>query len=196
MGKVHPTVEQAIDTLGLSGPTRRRLLTGAGLASASMAASALLAACSSDSPSGSPAPGGTASAFGNFPATPRWKFVFVCHVTTNPFFTPTQYGAEDACKLLGCEFQWTGSKDSIVAEMVNATKTAVTAKADGLALAVVDKSAFREPVDQALDAGIPVVSYNVIGHGERHPWPGEDAPRVRGDVVVQVGDNLNAQPLA
>jgi simple sugar transport system substrate-binding protein len=171
MDKVHPTVEQAIDTLGLSGLTRRRLLAGTGLASASMAASALLTACSGDSDGSSSgssgtsgvAAGGSGAAAGNFPATPKWKFVFVCHVTTNPFFTPTQYGAEDACKLLGCEFQWAGSKDSIVAEMVNATNTAVTAKADGIALAVVDKTAFREPVDQALDAGIPVVSYNADG---------------------------------
>jgi len=100
---------------------------------------------------------------GNFPETPKWKFVFVCHVTTNSFFTPTQYGAKDACDLLGCQFQWTGSKDSIVAEMVNATRTAITSKADGVAIAVVDKSAFRAPIDQALDAGIPVVSYNADG---------------------------------
>jgi simple sugar transport system substrate-binding protein len=168
MRKVDPVVERAVDTLDLPGPTRRRLLTGAGLASASLAASALLSACSDDDGDGSATStganaGAAGAAVGNFPATPKWKFVFVCHVTTNPFFTPTQYGAEDACKLLGCEFQWTGSKDSIVAEMVNATNTAVTSKADGIALAVVDKTAFRQPVDQALDAGIPVVSYNADG---------------------------------
>ena len=89
--------------------------------------------------------------------------MFVNHVTTNPFFTPTQYGAQDACALLNCEFQWTGSKDSIVAEMVNAMNTAISAKADGIALAVVDKDAFNEPVNQALAAGIPVVSYNADG---------------------------------
>jgi simple sugar transport system substrate-binding protein len=163
---VDPVVEQAIDTLGLRGLTRRRLLGGAGLASASLAATALLSACSDDAngnESGKATGANSGAAIGNFPSTPKWRFVFVCHVTTNPFFTPTQYGATDACKLLGCEFQWTGSKDSIVAEMVNATRTAVTAKADGLALAVVDKTAFREPVDQALDAGIPVVTYNADG---------------------------------
>jgi simple sugar transport system substrate-binding protein len=46
--------------------------------------------------------------------------VFVNHVTTNPFFTPTQYGAQDACALLGCQFQWTGSETAKVPEMVNA----------------------------------------------------------------------------
>ena len=50
-----------------------------------------------------------------------------------------------------------------MAEMVNATNTAISAKADGIALAVVDKDAFNEPVNQALEAGIPVVSYNADG---------------------------------
>src|SRR5579862_109582 len=38
---------------------------------------------------------------GPFPDHPKWKFVFVNHVTTNPFFVPCQYGIEDACALLG-----------------------------------------------------------------------------------------------
>jgi len=163
MRKVDPVVEEAVETLELPGPTRRRLLAGTGLFSASLAASALLAACTGSDDDGGSAAASSGGSYGNFPKTPKWKFVFVCHVTTNPFFTPTQYGAEDACKLLGADFQWTGSKDSIVAEMVNATNTAVTSKADGIALAVVDKTAFKEPVDKALDAGIPVVSYNADG---------------------------------
>ncbi|MFI6740387.1 sugar ABC transporter substrate-binding protein [Nonomuraea sp. NPDC050451] len=166
MKDIHPKVEEALDTLNLNRVARRRLLTGAGLVSASAAATALLSACTGDSGGNRPAAsGGTAAAAGagDFPSTPKWKFVFVCHVTTNPFFTPTQYGAQDACALLGTEFQWTGSKDSIVAEMVNASNTAISAKADGLAVAVVDKAAFRDPVNRALDAGIPVVSYNADG---------------------------------
>jgi len=159
MSRVHPKVDEAVETLNLNPLTRRRLVQGAGLFSASLAASALLAGCTDD-------PVAAAGAVGNFPKTPAWKFNFVCHVTTNPFFTPTQYGAEDACKLLGVEFQWTGSVNSVVAEMVDATNTAITSKADGLALAVVDKEAFRAPVDRALDAGIPVVSFNADGARE------------------------------
>jgi simple sugar transport system substrate-binding protein len=158
--RVHPKVEEAVEKLDLNPVSRRRLLAGTGLASASLAASALLAACSNEN---APA---AAGAVGNFPQTPKWKFVFVNHVTTNPFFVPTQYGAEDACKLLGLEYQWTGSVNSVVAEMVDACNTAITSKADGLALCVVDKDAFRAPVDRALDAGIPVVSYNADGARE------------------------------
>jgi len=157
MNDLPRVVEEAAAALDPRGVSRRRLLAGTGLASASLAATGLLSACSQDKTNTS------SDAIGNFPKTPNWKFVFVNHVTTNPFFTPTQYGAEDACKLLGVSYQWTGSQNSVVAEMVNATNTAISGKADGLAIAVVDKSAFKAPVDQALDAGIPVVSYNADG---------------------------------
>jgi simple sugar transport system substrate-binding protein len=191
MAKVDPTVEEAVDTLGLNPITRRRLLTGAGLTSATLAASALLAACGSNDNKSSSDSGAAAGA-GDFPSTPKWKFVFVCHVTTNPFFTPTQYGAQDACALLNCQFQWTGSKDSIVAEMVNATNSAISAKADGIALAVVDKAAFRAPVDKALDAGIPVVSYNADGAKDD---PGTNRLAYIGQGLYQSGLALGQRAL-
>jgi simple sugar transport system substrate-binding protein len=191
MSKVDPVVEQAVETLGLNRVTRRRLLGGFGLTSASLAASALLAACTGgdDNSSGDAA----AAASGDFPTTPKWKFVFVNHVTTNPFFTPTQYGAQDACALLNCEFQWTGSKDSIVAEMVNATNTAISAKADGIALAVVDKDAFNEPVNQALAAGIPVVSYNADGAKDD---PGTNRLSYIGQGLYDSGFQLGQRAIA
>jgi simple sugar transport system substrate-binding protein len=153
--RVHPAVEEALDTVPLPNVARRRLLSGAGLASASLAASALLAACSKNQSSGGA---------GDFTSTPTWKFTFVNHVTTNPFFVPTQYGMQDAAALLGlAKPQWTGSENSNVGEMVSATNTAISAKADGIAIAVVDLKAFTDPVDKALSAGIPVVSYNADG---------------------------------
>lgn len=154
MKKIRPEVEEAVDTLGLPDATRRRLLSGAGLASAGLAASALLSGCANASSGGG---------VGAFPSTPKFRFVFVNHVITNPFFQPTQYGIQDACTLLNCTSQWTGSKSSIVPEMVNALNTAISGKADGIAVSVVDTKAFKAPVDKALNAGIPVVSYNADG---------------------------------
>ncbi len=100
------------------------------------------------------------AASGPFPAHPRWRFVFVNHVTTNPFFVPTQYGMQDACALLGCESQWTGSATSDAAEMVNSMNAAIAAKASAIAVCIVDPKAFNAPVQRALDAGIPVFAYN------------------------------------
>ena len=132
---------------------RRKLLGGAALSAAgAVALPSILAACGSTASSN-----GTE---GNFPSHPQWNFVFVNHVTTNAFFTPTQYGIQDACALLGCKYQWTGSETSDVGQMVNAFNTALSSKADGIAVAIVDAKAFDAPVKQALQAGIPVVSYN------------------------------------
>ena len=156
---IDPTVDEAIERLNMQdGPTRRRLLSGAGLVSVSAAAAGLIAACSSAK---TPAAAGTV---GNFPSTPKWKFAFVNHVTTNPFFVPTQYGAADACALLGCSYTWTGSSTSNVPQMVSATNSAITAKANGIAVAVISATAFTTPVKNAMNDGIPVVSYNADGN--------------------------------
>jgi simple sugar transport system substrate-binding protein len=105
-----------------------------------------------------------------------FHFVFINHVTTNAFFTPTQSGAADACKLLGCTYTWTGSQNSIVAEMVNAMRTAIAGKADGIAVAIIDKVAFDAPTNAAFAAGIPVVSYNADGSptNKRLAYIGQD----------------------
>ena len=163
MRKVDPKVDEAIQTLNMKdGPSRRRLLGGTGLVSATAAASALLAACSSTSASGSNNAKQTA---GDFPSVPPWKFTFVNHVTTNPFFVPTQYGLADAAALLGLpKPAWTGSATSNIPEMVNATNAAISANANGIAVAVISSTAFTAPVKKAMDAGIPVVSYNADGN--------------------------------
>jgi simple sugar transport system substrate-binding protein len=143
---------------------RRTALTGVAAGSVST----ILAACGSSASSG----GGSAGVFGSHPS---YKFVFVNHVTTNPFFTPTQYGAADACKLLGCSYQWTGSESSNVSQMVNALNSAVTGGANGIAVALIDLHAFNEPVEKALAAGIPVVAYNADAAGnKRLAYIGQD----------------------
>jgi simple sugar transport system substrate-binding protein len=185
MRDVDPKVEEAIETLNMKdGPTRRRLLTGTGLVSATAAASALLTACASSSTSGSTA----SSAAGSFPSTPAWKFTFVNHVTTNPFFVPTQYGLADAAALVGIpKPAWVGSQNSSVPEMVSATNAAISAKASGIALAVIDSHAFTSPVANAMNAGIPVVSYNADGNvGD----PGTNRLAYIGQDLFVSGQNL------
>src|SRR6476646_870528 len=100
---------------------RRTALTGVAAGSVGT----ILQACGSSASSGS-----SNEVFGSHPS---YKFVFVNHVTTNPFFTPTQYGIADACKLLGCSYQWTGSENSNVSQLVNALNTAVASKAERIA---------------------------------------------------------------
>ncbi len=162
MKKVDPVVDEAIQTLNMKdGPSRRRLLKGTGLFSATAAASALISACSSSSNSGA----ATKNAAGNFPKTPSWQFWYVNHVYTNVFFVPTQYGFQDAAALLGLPTpKWGGSAStSSVPQMVSYLNTAISANASGIATTVINATGFTSPVKSAMDKGIPVVSYNADG---------------------------------
>ena len=128
---------------------RRAALTGVAAGSVST----LLSACGSSASSSS----GSSSIFGSHP---EYKFVVVNHVTTNSFFVPTQYGIQDATKLLGCSYEWTGSESENISQMVNAINTAVSSGAHGIAVSLISKTAFNVPIENALKAGIPVVAYN------------------------------------
>src|SRR4051794_1841364 len=152
----------------LAAVTRRTALTGG----AAGIAAAALAACGGGSDSSSAASSGAGTIF---KSGKKLKFGFVNHVTTNPYFVGTKNGAEDACKLLGCSYQWTGSENSNVNEMVNAMNSAVTGGADGIAVALIDDKAFNQPTDAALKAKIPVVSYNADATGNsRLAYIGQD----------------------
>ena len=59
--------------------------------------------------------------------------------------------------------------------MVNAFNTAIAAKADAIAVSLVDLHAFNDPVKRAMDAGIPVFSYNADATGnDRLAYIGQD----------------------
>jgi simple sugar transport system substrate-binding protein len=169
--KVDPVVDEAIETLNIKdGPSRRRLLEGAGLFSATAAASALIAACtSSSSSSASSTASATSSAIisggghNPFPGLPTQQYYFNNHADTNEFFTPTKYGYADAAALLGIPTPiWGGSPSSADSQMVAFMNTAIAAKAAGIATSVIDAS-MTTPVANAMSAGIPVVTYNSDG---------------------------------
>jgi simple sugar transport system substrate-binding protein len=166
--KVDPVVDEAIETLNMTdGPSRRRLLEGAGLFSATAAASALIAACTSSSSSSASSSATTSAAkaaAGNFPTTPKWQFWFANHASTNAFFAPTQYGFADAAALLGLPTpKWGGDPNQSVTNQVNYINTAIAAKAGGISTTVTSATGFTSVVSSAMDAGIPVVSYNADG---------------------------------
>jgi simple sugar transport system substrate-binding protein len=153
--------------LGRTRLSRREVLRRGAMGGAALSAATFLAACDQGAAEGGSG-GGQAATVGNFPETSDYEFVFVNHVTTNPFFVPTQYGLQDAAALLGIpEPQWSGSETSNVREMVDATNTAISGNVDGIAVAVVDPTAFNKPIQSALDKGIPVVSYNADGNPEK-----------------------------
>jgi simple sugar transport system substrate-binding protein len=136
--------------------TRRTALTGG----AAAIAATVIEACGSSSKTTSSAATSSGGASGVFGSSAKHHFVMVNHVTTNSFFTATIYGIQDACSLTGSSYQWTGSNNSIVGQMVSAFNAAIAAKANGIGCCLIDNTAFNTPVDTALSQGIPVIAYN------------------------------------
>ena len=161
-----------------AGMDRKKVLGLIGASGAALSLPALLAACGGSSDSSSSGGG-----VGNYPETPKWKWVFVNHVTTNPFFVPTQYGIEDAGAIFNTSHQWTGSETSDVSQMVSAMNTAISSKADGIAVCLIDAKAFNAPTKKALDAGIPVIAYNA----DAPPGSGNDRLAYIGQDLFVVG---------
>ena len=153
------------DIDGVTEASRRQLMKGMGIGGV---AAAVLAACG-----GAKSSGGDGG-HGDFPKTPTFNFAFINHATTNAFFQPTQYGAADACALVGCKYSWNGSETQDVGQMVKAMNAAITANADGIAVALTDQKGFNAPVEKALSKGIPVVSYNADVANKRLAYIGQD----------------------
>jgi simple sugar transport system substrate-binding protein len=152
--------------------TRRTALLGgaSGLAAALLTAcgSSAAATTTSTSAAGSPA----TTVFGSSSA---FRFTVVNHATLSAVYAPTQNGVADACRLLGCSYDWTGSASGNVTQMVAAINTAIGAKVDGIATTLTDATAFNDPVSAALEAHIPVISYGSDAPGNaRLAYVGSD----------------------
>ncbi len=154
--------------------TRRSALTGASAAVAAIAIDACGGGGKTAAQAGTRRSGGHSGMRDH----PKYKFVMVNHVTTNSFFTATQYGIADACALIGCTSQWTGSTNSITGQMVSAMNSAIASKANGIGVCLIDNTAFNNPVDKALGAGIPVISYNA-----------DVSPGTKNNRMAYVGQN-------
>lgn len=152
--------------------TRRTALSG----SAAGIAAALLDACGEASgKSGTGSGRRVGSAASIFGVRGGYQFVFVNHLTTDAFFTPTMNGAADACALLDCSYQWTGSASNSVAQMVHAIGVAVSAGVDGIATSLIARHSFEQPIAMAAESGIPVVAYNADEPGTRRlAYVGQD----------------------
>jgi simple sugar transport system substrate-binding protein len=154
--------------------TRRTALVGG----ATGLAAALLASCgsSADATTANTTSAAAGAATAVFGSSKAFRFTVVNHARLSAVYVPTQNGAADACKLLGCSYDWTGSVSGNVAEMVTSINTAIGAKVDGIATSLTDPTAFNTPVSAALEAGIPVISYASDATGNpRLAYVGSDA---------------------
>jgi simple sugar transport system substrate-binding protein len=91
----------------------------------------------------------------------RLRFAFITTCVDEDFFRPVKKGMQDAGERMGvdCTFEGTPGVDlKAQAEMV---RKAVAGGYDGIALNIIDATAFDVVVHEAMDNGIPVVAFNV-----------------------------------
>ena len=90
-------------------------------------------------------------------------FAFVPKLLDNPVFQLAWQGAQGAAKDLGggkIEVQRFAPVKSDAVEQAGIIESLIERKVDGIAISVNDADALKESIDKAIDAGIPVVTFD------------------------------------
>ncbi len=92
------------------------------------------------------------------------KFIFITTCVEEDFFKPVIKGMTDAACLLGVDCTFTGTHGVDIPAQAEMVRQAVRDGVDGIALCIIDPVAFDPVVQEARDAGVPVVAFAVDDH--------------------------------
>jgi simple sugar transport system substrate-binding protein len=98
---------------------------------------------------------------GSSGTTVSLNFVFISTCIEEDFFKPVRRGMDDAATMLGVECRFIGTPEVDIPAQVEMVRAAIADGMDGIALNIIDPEAFDDVIEQALDAGIPVIAFNV-----------------------------------
>jgi len=104
-----------------------------------------------------------AAGCGKNPAAKKKVFAFVPKLLDNPVFQVAWQGAQAGANDLGAgtiEVQRYAPVKSDAVEQAQIIESLIERKVDGIAVSVNDADALRESIDKAVDAGIPVVTFD------------------------------------
>ena len=85
------------------------------------------------------------------------RYVFVAFNTNLPYWQEAAAGLEDSAKQLGVKAELAGPANFSLNDEVSAFQQAVTQHASGILVSAANPEAFREPIDAAIQQGIPVI---------------------------------------
>ena len=152
--------------------------TGGGATTAPSAAPPSVAPVS-EAPA-SVAPSGT-------PVPESIKLGFVTHVLGNPFIQQIIDGANAAADDLNVELQVTGPEGGDADAQLKAVQTLVAAGVQGIATSVPGES-MSSGLNEIIDAGTPVVQFNLLVTSVKAPYVGErsvESGRILGQKVLE-----------
>ena len=128
-----------------------------------------LGACSSTGGKTEPAAGG---AGGQVADTPRLKIAMITHAAAgDTFWDIVRKGAETAAKKDNVELLYSGDAEG--GRQAQLVQQAIDQKVDGIVVTLAKPEALKDAVKKAVDAGIPVVSFNA----------GEDESKAMGAIT-------------
>jgi len=99
-------------------------------------------------------------AFGAFAEEELPVIAVVPKAVDNPLNQATKIGAERAGEELGFEVLWTGTSDTDSAGQVQVIESLIQRNVDGILMSANDPDALKDVINQAMDAGIPVATWD------------------------------------
>ena len=94
----------------------------------------------------------------------KLKLAFITCARDAQFFVPVKKGMNEAAEMMGVECDWIGTEGVDLKAQARLLRKAVKEGYDGVAFNIIDPEAFDKVIQNAIDAGVPVVGFNVDDH--------------------------------
>lgn len=119
------------------------------------------------------------------------NYVLVPKNLGNPYFDTANVGAQDAAEELGVEVTYQGSSVADATEQIQLLNSLIAQNVDGLAISANDADALVPTGQEAIDSGIPVVTWDsAISAGGRTVHINQAESEGIGDVQIQMASDL------
>jgi simple sugar transport system substrate-binding protein len=97
------------------------------------------------------------------------RFIFVTTCKNEVFFLPVKKGMQDAAAAMRVQCEFTGTEGVDLKAQAEMVRKAVADNCDGIALNIIDATAFDEVIAEAIEKGVPVIAFNVDAQGAKGP---------------------------
>jgi rhamnose transport system substrate-binding protein len=125
------------------------------------------------------------------PAPADLTFVLVPKNLGNPYFDTANVGAQEAAEDLGVTVLYQGSAAADATQQIQLINSLIAQKVNGLAVAANDEDALVPTGKEAMDAGIPVVSWDsAIGQDGRVLHINQAVLQDIGETQIQMASDL------
>ena len=101
----------------------------------------------------------TAAAASGLAAHPDQTYYMVTFLSGYSFWTECWRGFQDAAALLGVEAKYGGTTEYDVNSAVTSLEQIIALKPTGMAVTAMDADAYKDPINNAIASGIPIVTF-------------------------------------